>query len=667
MSPEQVKGKAADARSDIFSFGAILYEMLSGRRAFHADSAGETMAAILKEDPPDLSVTGQNVAPALERIIRHCLEKSPEQRVHSAHDLAFELEAASGLSGASATAAAGSSARRLRLPLVAALSALFGLLVGALLFRSFAKSPSPTYQMLTFRKGTISGAFFAPDGQTVVYSAAWEGRPSRLFSTRLSSTESRPLSPLEGELLAVSSAEDLAIGLGRRDPNGTMTLARMPLAGGAPRTILERVKSACWSPDGQTLAVIRTLGAGERDRIEYPIGKTLYEAAADHYLWLPRVSPKGDAVAFVEASVSQVGKVVLVDLAGHRQELSSGWDSISGLAWWPDASEIWFTAAAGKSDSSLYGVSVSGRTRLIRQEATSLDLGDVSKAGRVLFASRKSVGGLIAAVGANAVERDVSWLDESSIPILSLDARTLVFTEVGRGGGAGGAVYSRSLEDATADAVRLGQGAAVALSPDGLGVLAVPPTGKGLVVLPTGAGEPRRIDTGDVSITFRGGFFPDGKRVYFKGTAPGRPLRIYAQALAGGPPKPISAEGVAEGVIVLSPDGSRIAAPGADGILLYPTDGGAPRPLRGALPGEWPVQWGEDGRSLWALRPGELPAKVFRIEIESGRRELWRALAPHDLSGVAGISTVVMTGDGNTYVYEVPRAFSTLYVVEGLK
>src|SRR5262249_46043588 len=99
MSPEQVRGRPADARSDIFSFGSILYEMLSGRRAFQGDSAADTMSAILKEDPPDLSSTNQNVSPGLERIVRHCLEKNPEQRFQSARDLAFDLETLSGGSG----------------------------------------------------------------------------------------------------------------------------------------------------------------------------------------------------------------------------------------------------------------------------------------------------------------------------------------------------------------------------------------------------------------------------------------------------------------------------------------------------------------------------------------------------------------------------------------
>src|SRR5437899_54975 len=107
MSPEQVRGQAVDHRSDIFSFGAILYEMLSGRRAFHGESAADTMSAILKEDPPDLSHTNEKISPALERLVNHCLEKNPQERFHSASDLAFALEAISGstsISGQTMTA-----------------------------------------------------------------------------------------------------------------------------------------------------------------------------------------------------------------------------------------------------------------------------------------------------------------------------------------------------------------------------------------------------------------------------------------------------------------------------------------------------------------------------------------------------------------------------------
>src|SRR4029077_4687689 len=121
MSPEQVRGRSADARSDVFAIGAILYEMLAGQRAFHGNSAASTMSAILMREPPELSTTNRKIHPGLERVVRHCLEKNPEERFHSAHDLAFDLEAVSDVSASASWAQAISSRstlRRGRVPVV---------------------------------------------------------------------------------------------------------------------------------------------------------------------------------------------------------------------------------------------------------------------------------------------------------------------------------------------------------------------------------------------------------------------------------------------------------------------------------------------------------------------------------------------------------------------
>ena len=665
MSPEQVRGRAADARSDIFSFGAILYEMLSGRRAFSGDSTADTMSAILKEDPPDLSATNQSVTPGLERIVRHCLEKNPERRVHSAHDLAFELETISNLSGPGLAPASAISARRLRLPLVAAAAGLLGILAGGVLMRTLGERPAPTYRMLTFRKGTVQSAFFAPDGQTIVYSAAWEGAKPHLFSTRPGSTESRSLGLPDGHILAMSSTGDLAIGLGEFDSSASIPLARVPLAGGAPRQIFDRVRFADWSPDGKELAILREVDGA--DQVEYPIGKQIFVEPSNVYGRLLRVSPKGDAVALIDQAVNGVGDVALVDLSGHHQTLAGGFTDVSGLAWRRDGREIWFSAAREAGNFSLYAVTLSGRVRLLREEASNLDLLDISRDGRVLVSSRKSASGLLVRLPGATEERDVSWLDEPGLPVLSPDGRTLVFTEFGRGGGKGGAVYLRNLGPTPGDAVRLGDGNAFALSPDGEWILATPATGKGFLLLPSGAGQPRVIEIGNLGVTLRGGFFPDGKAIYFKASAPGRPLRLYRVDLAGGSPKAISPEGVEEGAVRLSPDGAVIAAPGPGRQMqLYPTDGSAPRSIRGVLVGEEPIAWSKDGRSLWVCRGGQIPLRIFRVEVETGRREPWRELAPIDRAGALVINGADITPDGSCYAYSVVRALSTLYVVEGL-
>src|SRR2546429_1240933 len=174
MSPEQVRGRHADHRSDIFSFGAVLYEMLSGKRAFRGESTADTITAILKEDPPELSTTGTQISAALDRVVRHCLEKNPEERFQSARDLAFGLDSVSGISGQSIAAipdVAVQSKRNLWPVIIAAAVIIAALVAGAFFLgrRSVVTTP-PIYQQLTFRRGTILNAKFAPDGQTIIYS-----------------------------------------------------------------------------------------------------------------------------------------------------------------------------------------------------------------------------------------------------------------------------------------------------------------------------------------------------------------------------------------------------------------------------------------------------------------------------------------------------------------
>jgi eukaryotic-like serine/threonine-protein kinase len=186
MSPEQVRGESADPRSDIFSLGAILYEMLSGKRAFHKESSAETMTAILKEEPPGLSGETRKIPSAVERIVFHCLEKNPAERFESARDLAFDLESLSGISSPSTErpASALSPRRKWLIPPVALLLLAIGLAGGRFLARRTRSSALPTYQQLTFKRGILYSARFAPDGKTVIYSAGWDGQSSwALFHT----------------------------------------------------------------------------------------------------------------------------------------------------------------------------------------------------------------------------------------------------------------------------------------------------------------------------------------------------------------------------------------------------------------------------------------------------------------------------------------------------
>ncbi len=348
MSPEQVKGKPADQRSDIFAFGAILFETLSGQRAFHRDSAAETMSAILREEPPDLSATNKSVQPGLERVVRHCLEKNPEERFYSARDLAFDLEALSGLSGAAVAAAAGPSALRRGVPILGTILGLVAAAAAGYWLHARKGSPvPPSFRQLTFRRGTIWNARFGSDGKSVLYAAAWDGLPEEVYVGSPESPEARQFGLQGADILSVSRTGDVAVALRARQSGAFVrsgTLARVAATGGgAPREMLEGVEFADWSPDGKGVAVVRAVQG--RRRLEYPAGKVLYETTG--WIGNPRFSRRGDRIAFLDHPVSNDdgGTVALVDLSGNVRRLSPLFASGFGLAWSPDESEVWFTAA----------------------------------------------------------------------------------------------------------------------------------------------------------------------------------------------------------------------------------------------------------------------------------------------------------------------------------
>jgi len=468
----------------------------------------------------------------------------------------------------------------------------------------------------------------------------------------------------------------MALSLGSH-PVGTWinvgTLARAPLAGGAPRPILEDVEWADWSPDGNSLAVVRNVGG--RDRLEYPIGKVLYETSGG-WISYPRISPKGDVVAFMDHpnQGDDGGSVAIVDTSGHKTELTREWYGTQGLAWSPDGKEVWFTASELGLFHYITAVDLSGKHRLVTRVPGSLVIFDIWRDGRVLLARadrRREVMGLDP--GATK-ERDLSWLDYSYPADLSADGKTLLFDEEGIGGGVQYgdaqdltyAVYVRDTDGTPA--IRLGEGGASALSPDQKWVIVVTPIAPGqLRLLPTGAGETQSLTTDNINHQWAR-WFPDGKRLVFSGNEPGRGVRFYSQDIAGGKPKAISPEGVDAQNFAISPDGQMIAGIGPDQKgYLYPAAGGEPRPVNGMEPGDIPINWSQDAHSLYLCRTGEVPAKVYRLELATGKKSVWKQIAPLDPTGVSTIGPILMTPDGKTYVYGFHRTLGDLYLVEGLK
>jgi hypothetical protein len=671
MSPEQVKGQRADMRSDIFSFGAILYEMLAGQRAFQRDSAAETMSAILREEPPDLSATNKSIQPGLERIVRHCLEKNPEERFHSAHDLAFDLETLSGVSTPAAVAAALSPAvQRRRLPLLLGVAlAVAGMAATYFAGKKAGYVSPPSFRQLTFRRGGIASARFAPDGQTILYSAAWDGAPLEVFVSRLDSPESRPFGLFSAEVLSVSRSGEMAVSLGRRVAipfTRTGTLARIGMTGGgAPKEILDDVQWADWAPDGQSLAVVRDIGG--KSRLEFPVGKVLYETAG--WVGHARVSPRGDEVAFLDHPVrgDDGGSVAIVDRSGKRRTISGLFASIQGLCWSPGGEEVWFTGASVGFNRGVHAASRSGRVRLLAQGTGGLTIEDVSKTGRVLLVQDKARQGISALAPGAQKEQDLSWLDWSLARDISPDGRTLLFDESGEGGGPGYSVYVRKMDGTPA--VRLGEGSGSALSPDGRLALGVAGTvsAQRMILYPIGTGEPKTLASGGLRID-QACLLPNGRRILLSGNEPDRGSRLWVQGVEDAKPRAISPEGYRVFQNGVSPDGKQVAVIGPDQrFYLYPVDGGEPTPLPSLTAGDVPSGWTGDGRALFIRRRGEVPMKVFLVDVRSGRRELWRELMPPDPAGIATLGGLAATPDGKAYAYSYIRSLADLYVVEGLK
>jgi len=689
MSPEQARGEPLDARSDLFSFGVVLYEMATGRQPFSGATSAVIFEAILNKIPAPPIQSNPELPPQMEIILDKALEKDRELRCQSAAELRADLKRLKRDTDSKRTAAVaagvGTSEVRPREEIsregatgsgrrggVAAWGAA-GVLVLAVAFVGgyvAERRPIPppaTYRQITFRRGTVRMARFASDGQSVVYSATWEGEPLEVLVARPESLQSRSLELPGAEILAISSSGELAVLLHSQQVRSyihTGTLARMPLAGGAPREILDDVQWADWSPDGNTLAVVRDVGG--QSRLEFPVDKVLYQTGG----WIsdPRISPAGNWVAFIDHPLAgdDAGSVTLVDPAGNKKTLSSEFYTAQGLVWSPNGKELWFTATVTGIDRVLYAVDLSGHQRLIARVPGDLRLLDIWRDGRVLLARDNTRRGLIGLAGGDKAERDLSWLDWSYPADLSEDGKTLLFREEGEGGGLRYTGYLRQTDGSPA--VRLAEGRAFALSADGRWVLSTTSDAAGkLVVLPTRAGEPQML-SGKPMNYVGARWFPDGRHFLFSGNEPDHGVRLYVQDLVGGKPLAISPEGTYGLAYLISPDGKEVAAVGPDQKgYLYPVGGGDPRPIPSLAAGELPVAWSSDGRSIFVYRSAELPAKVDLIELSTGKRTLWKELRPSDPAGVEFIGPILMTADAKTYVYGYRRLLTDLYVVDGLK
>ncbi|HYS52553.1 MAG TPA: protein kinase [Thermoanaerobaculia bacterium] len=712
MSPEQIRGELVDRRSDIFAFGAILYEMLTGSRAFKRDSSIETLSAILKEEPQELLELNPNTPPPLEKLVRRCLEKDRDQRFGSARDLAFNLETLSTYSShgtmsgvpnpvprtsaqaalptaatapptaAQAPAPTTRTAALTRTRTLAAVKpqprvspSLLMLLyivsiAGAawggwyLANRIGSQRPDITFQRMTFRRGEVRGGRFGSDGDTIVYSASWDGQPSEIYVANRHAPEARPVALADADLLAVSRSAELAILLRKDRLSGLGTLARVPVAGGTPREMADQVLQADWMPNSQDLAIIR-FDKG-KFRVESPISTVLYETP--HQIRDIRMAPDGNRIAFFEPHGDKIDLVVLDKRSRTSSPVARGWShGANGLAWTPSGKEIWVTGTDTSAPPALWAVDVDkSETRLISRLTGSMKLFDISSSGRILLSNGMWRAALEYQAPGDLTERDLSWLDWSMLADLSADGRTILFSEGREGGGSNSSIYLRRADAPTP--VKIGDGYGDALSPNGKLVLGH--VGSKLVVLPTGSGEARELkiegafDTGAV-------WLPDSRHVILAGALKDKGYALHLLDTLDESESPISPEnifGEAYRPFALSPDGRMVAGMTKDEtIALYPISGGASVAVSGTEKGEVPIQWSADGASLFVYRPTAMPAQVYKINLSTGARELWKQFTPIDLAGVYKIAPICMTHDASAYAYDAQRIMSDLYVGEGLR
>ena len=673
MSPEQASGRPVDFRADQFSFGTILYELTTGKRPFLKASPAQTLAAIIEDEPDPVGSLAPELPGALQRMIERCLSKEPEGRYAATADLAHDLKDFRdfGFDTISDRSRAGSppGAVRKRNSLKTAIAILSAAIVaaGIVWFAMNARSRKQTvhFDRLTFRRGTIWNARFAPDGQSIVYGAAWNGKPFEVFTARVGQPESRSLGIVDADVMSVSTTGGMALSMGSRFVQSFQargTLASSPLGGGVPRPLLDFVQWADWSPDGRRLAVVREVDG--RTRLEYPIGKVLYQSGG--WIGNPRVSPDGRYVAFLDHQVDHdpSGVVAVVDLNGKSTVLASGFIDVEGLAWAPSGREIWFTGSRRGVPDSLVSVTLDRHERSVMNFPAHVRLQDIDSSGKVLLLREEVSFNLSARPPGAPADRDLSFFDLSVPRDISADGRTILM--LAQSEGVNFSVYLRPIDGSPA--VWLGDGIPTDLSPDGTWAMSfVPvPAPAQLWRLPTGTGQPKLL-TSDSIIHSWGNIFPDGQRILFLGNEPGRGRRLYVQDMIGGLPHPISPEGVDIQWHAISPDGTRVAAYGPDQIItLYPVTSGPA--VRTSLPlDDEPIDWTADGKSLYVFRRGEIPARIYRANVLTGEKSLFREILPADTTGLASILRVQITPDERAYAYASVVRLSTLYVATGLK
>jgi dipeptidyl aminopeptidase/acylaminoacyl peptidase/predicted Ser/Thr protein kinase len=660
MAPEQLRGQVADARADLFAFGAVLYEMVSGGRAFQKSTTADTVTAILTEEPPDLLSLEPGVPRAVDRVIRHCLEKIPGERFQSARDVAFTLESLTdSVDSTSLPVQPAQVRRRWTLPaaLVAAsaLSAAFGVAFE----RGRQQEPARVaFEAKTWDRQEITNARFGSDGRTIVFSAAKAGSVPSLYLIPPGGVVPQPIGEPGTHLLAVSAKGEIAAITGARLAHHRIysgTLSRMTLEGAA-RAWIEDVSEADFTPDGTALAVIRSMAG--RWQLEYPVGTVLYTAGTGYISDL-RISPDAARVAFFDhpAAEDNRGMLKVVDTQKRITELSGEYPGLEGLAWTPDGKSVLFTPADSNAHYSVMVAPIDGTPprQVLAGPGYSI-VSDLSADGRLLLTRGDDRYSLRGQVPGETVEREFPWLDYPLFPSVSRDGRYIAFEDASQSAGAD---YQVALRNVAANTVsRLGPGTALGVSPDGAWVAAQVPSTLKIQFYPTGVGDPLALDRGPIDLTrYAVEWFSNSARVLYCGREPSTRSRCYAQDIKGGPADVVTPDDVTEAVLA-SDDRTLLIRRGQSFQVLK--IGGTPVDARGFTPSDRLLTWNATASGV-VVADGTLPARIDLVDPSSGLRTRLKDLTPPD--GV--VFNIHWLPDGRGYAYSYSQRSGQLFIVTG--
>jgi len=670
MSPEQVRGGPVDGRSDIFSFGAVLYEMLTGVRAFKRDTAAETMTAILNEDPPELSLAGVAIAPALERTVRHCLEKAPEQRFQSARDLAYDLESFSTLTPAAAGGAAKPKTGKRWWYVFAAAALLAFAAVAA--WKAFGPRPlAGQFRQVTFRRGEMDDARFTADGQNILYTAALEGAEPEIYTVAAKAIGGHSLGIKNARLLAVSSHGELAVALGPEDVGALLSpgnLARTFADNGAPKPLIANVQAADFHPDGSALAIVRWVPADQMSQVEYPIGKVIYR---DHAIKDIRFSPDGRYLAFTahDTIYDDRGTLVILRNTGEKVLTSPIFESLQGLAWSATGNEVWVSSPLESGE--IHAIAFSGKLRVPLAVPGRVRLLDIAANGELLVTQGIARRGIVLFTQNGQTQRDLSWLDFSFGRALSGDGKMIVFEEEGSEAESY-TVFVRNADGSPA--IPIGEGYGLAISPDKNWALSLKLTEPApeLWLLPVGPGEPRRVNPANLIPMTAATFLSGGKQIAYIAHQAGRPPRAWLQDISGGTPHPITEEGTVGWLV--SPDdkwlltGSRTSYTKLRNPVLVPIAGGVPQKASGIQPDESVLGWTTDGQLYVEPNADEKGMMFHLVKVNplTGVRTAWRDLPKPAIGGIFPDAPLI-SPDGTSYLYDYSLRLQDIYTVSGVR